>query len=162
MNDNNNWLRALLGIGAVVLIAKAISSAFDNDEEEPQSDKKVFISFAVEDSKSRDFLVGQARNKRSPFTFVDMSIKEPWTEGEWKRKCRAKIKQCDGMIVLLSNHTYHAGGARWEIKCAEEEEVPTVGMHIRKVDKYAIPPELNKQDVMEWSWENIQEFIKTL
>ena len=42
---------------------------------------RVFISFAApEDNYARDFLVGQARNNRSPFEFVDMSVKEPWSE----------------------------------------------------------------------------------
>lgn len=161
MNENNNWLKVLLGIGFIAVIVKAISSVIDNGEE-GDSNKKVFISFAVEDSKYRDFLVAQAKNERSPFSFEDMSIKEPWMEGEWKRKCRTKIKQCDGVIVLLSNNTYHAGGARWEIKCADEEDIPTIGMHVRKDDKYSIPPELGRRNVIEWNWEKINKFIKTL
>jgi hypothetical protein len=45
---------------------------------------RIFVSFAVEDKTSRDFLVGQARNKNSPFEFVDMSAKETWDE-KWRR-----------------------------------------------------------------------------
>ena len=37
--------------------------------------KKVFISFAVEDKKVRDFLVGQSRNRKTPFEFTDRSVK---------------------------------------------------------------------------------------
>ena len=160
-DTGNNLLRLLLGIGIFAVIAKGVSYVF-NATGEAISDKKIFISFAVEDSRYRDLLVAQAKNKRSPFSFLDMSIKEPWEEEEWKRKCRSKIKRCDGMIVLLSNYTYHAGGVRWEIRCADEEDVPTIGMHVRKDDKYTVPPELNSQDVIEWSWENLEDFVKSL
>ena len=43
---------------------------------------RIFISFAIEDVKLRDFLVGQARNEKSPFSFVDMSVKKgPFRHG---------------------------------------------------------------------------------
>jgi hypothetical protein len=62
--------------------------------------KRVFISFAAEDIRYRDFLVGQARNESSPFEFVDMSVKQPW-DSQWKTNCRRKIRGCDGMIVSV-------------------------------------------------------------
>lgn len=37
--------------------------------------KRIFISFAKEDIRLRDLLRGQARNKNSPFEYVDMSVK---------------------------------------------------------------------------------------
>ena len=152
----------LIGIGVAALIAEAFS---DTDEEpkkksyQSNSKKRIFISFAIEDKKYRDFLVAQAKNERSPFTFVDMSVKEPWTQKIWKDKCREKIQKCDGMIVLLSKNTWHASGARWEIKCAKEERVPVIGMHVKKNDKGAKPPELYGKKVIEWSWDNLDETI---
>lgn len=153
----------LIGAGLVALIAKA----FSDDEEEPKRKrsvrstrkKKIFVSFAVEDKRYRDFLVAQGKNERSPFTFIDMSVKEPWTQKIWKDKCRNKIQKCDGMIVLLSKNTWHASGARWEIKCAKEEGVPVIGMHVKKNDKGAKPPELNGKKVIDWSWDNLDETI---
>jgi hypothetical protein len=44
--------------------------------------------FAIEDKTYRDFLIGQAKNEKSPFEFVDMSVKEPWGE-KWKANCPA-------------------------------------------------------------------------
>ena len=58
---------------------------------------RVFISFAIEDAILRDFLVGQGRNQKSPFSFVDMSVKQAWDE-KWKTNCRTKIKGCDGVM----------------------------------------------------------------
>jgi len=123
---------------------------------------RIFISFAIEDSKYRDFLVGQAKNEKSPFEFVDMSVKEPWSS-EWKTKCRAKIKGCDGMIALISNNTAPATGARWEVACAKEENVPVLGVYIDKDNKpWSLPNEFTNVQVVEWTWANIKAFIDLL
>ncbi|QJW95376.1 TIR domain-containing protein [Frigoriglobus tundricola] len=122
---------------------------------------RIFISFAIEDERSRDFLVGQARLEDSPFEFVDMSVKEPWSEN-WKARCRSKIKGCDGVIALLSTDTMQASGARWEMKCAIEEGVPIIGVHIYKDEKGVVPPELTGVKIIEWTWDGIAKFIDTL
>ncbi len=123
--------------------------------------KRIFVSFAIEDERSRDFLIGQARNERCPFEFVDMSVKQPWDE-KWKTNCRIKIKGCDGVIALISQKTSNADGARWEMKCADEEGIPMLGVHIYKNDKGAVPPELNGYKVIEWNWGDIANFINGL
>jgi len=124
--------------------------------------KRVFISFAIEDEKFRTFLVGQSKSHNSPFEFIDMSVKEAWDEDEWKKRCRTKIKRCHGAIVLLSKNTYHSSGVRYEVKCAIEEGIPIVGMHIKKGDKGAILPELMNKKVINWTWNSIEKFINTL
>lgn len=124
--------------------------------------KRVFISFAIEDVEYRDHLVNQARNHRTPFEFMDMSIKARYREDEWQMMCRSKIRRCHGTIVLLSKKTYHSSGARFEIRCAREEGVPIIGMHIFKNDKGAIPPELKGRRAVIWSWDNIEKFINSL
>ena len=158
-------LQVIAGVGLIALVA----SLFSEGDESPKRrrkkstanrEKKVFISFAIEDRKYRDFLVSQGINKRSPFSFADMSVRNPWTQVVWKRKCREKIRECDGVIVLLSKNTWHSGGTRWEIKCAREERVPVIGMHIKKNEKGAKPPELNGKKIIEWSWDNLDEAIK--
>lgn len=123
--------------------------------------KRVFISFAIEDANAKDFLVGQAKNEKTPFEFVDMSVKEAWNDS-WKTRCRTKIKSCDGVIALLSKKTYNADGAKWEMKCAVEEGIPTIGVHISKDDKGAIPAELTGKKVIEWTWDGIAKFINSL
>jgi len=123
--------------------------------------KRVFISFAIEDERARDFLVGQAKNDKSPFEFMDMSVKEPWSS-EWKIKCRTKIKGCDTVIALISKKTKGADGAKWEMKCANEEGIPMLGVHIYKDDKGEVPSELSGYKVIEWSWPGIDTFINSL
>lgn len=150
----------LIGAGLVALIAKAFSE--EDEKSTDNAKKKIFISFAIEDETYRDYLVQQAKNERSPFSFVDMSVKKPWSEDEWKKRCRTKIKRCDGMIVMLSKNTFHSSGVRWEIKCAKEEGIPVIGMHIKKNNKGAIPPELKGIPVIDWTWDNLSRSLNKI
>ncbi len=127
----------------------------------PLDRKRVFISFAAEDAYARDFLAGQARNADTPFDFIDMSVKEAFDE-RWKTQCRSKIRGCDGVVALLSTHTWRANGARWEMWCAADEGKPILGVHIHKDNKGAIPPELVGKRIIEWTWEGISRFVKSL
>ena len=109
-------------------------------EENEMPDKRAFISFAVEDSNLRDFLVGQAKNKKSPFSFIDMSVKDPW-DSEWKTKCRTKIRGCDGMISIITNNSPTASGQLWEMACALEENIPIRLIHGNE-DRPKMPPKM--------------------
>lgn len=123
---------------------------------------RIFISFAIEDVRYRDFLVGQARNEKSPFEFVDMSVKEPWDDS-WKTRCRARMKGCDGVIALVSKNTKNAAGALWEVKCAKEEKIPIKGIYVKEDDKPAtLPAEFTGVSVVEWTWKNIKQFLDSL
>lgn len=123
---------------------------------------RIFISFAVEDRTYRDFLVGQAKNEKSPFSFVDMSVKKPW-DSSWKTKCRTKIKGCDGMIALVSRNTAKATGQLWEVNCAKEEGVPVRGIYVDSNNKPArLPSEFSGVRVVNWTWANIKNFLDSL
>lgn len=123
---------------------------------------RVFVAFAVEDKTYRDFLVGQAKNEKSPFEFVDMSVKEPWSE-QWKTNCRSRIRGCDGLIALVSKNLAGGTGALWEISCAKEEKVPVRGIYVTKDDRpLSLPKELSGVSVVDWTWANISSFINSL
>jgi hypothetical protein len=124
--------------------------------------KRIFISFAIEDKNYRDLLVGQARNEKSPFEFVDMSVKEPWSD-KWKTRCRTRIKGCDGVIALVSKNTLQAEGQLWEVKCAKEEDVPVCGVYVSTDNRPAkLPKEFEGVRVVNWTWNNISNFINSL
>lgn len=124
--------------------------------------KRIFISFAIEDANLRDMLVGQAKNEKSPFEFVDMSVKEPW-DSSWKTRCRTKIKGCDGMIIIVTRNTKKAEGQLWEIKCSKEESIPRRGIwgHSNDQPTY-LPEELDGVRIVYWTWNNISSFINSL
>lgn len=121
----------------------------------------IFVSFAAEDKWYRDALAQQAKDERSPFTFTDMSLQEPF-DTKWKTQCRARISICDGMIALISKKTWNADGAKWEMACANEEGVPLIGVHIHKDDRGVIPSELDGKKVIEWTWAGIKSFLDSL
>lgn len=124
--------------------------------------KRVFISFAMEDKKLRDFLVGQSNNDKCPFEFYDMSVKDPWGE-KWKTNCRRKIKGCDGLIAIVTKNSKNASGHLWEVKCAKEESIPIKGIYGYKDDKpKSLPTELENILVSEWKWETIKNWINSL
>ena len=122
--------------------------------------KRIFIAFAIEDVRSRDFLVGQAKNDNSPFEFVDMSVKQPW-ETDWESKCRTRIKGCDGVIALISKHTPSATGQLFEIRAAGEEKIPIMLMYSSS-DRPALPISLSGRQINVWSWDNIKSFLNRL
>jgi len=126
------------------------------------SNNRIFIAFAVEDKWAREYLVGQARNDKSPFEFINMSVNEPWDE-RWKTQCRSRIRGCDGMIALVSKNTKSASGALWEIKTAKEEQVPVRGVYTTVDDRPAtLPSELSGVRVVAWTWDNIKAFLDIL
>jgi hypothetical protein len=126
------------------------------------SKHRIFISFAIEDEWYRTAVVGQSRNEKSPFEFVDMSVKEPWSEA-WRTQCRSRIRGCDGVIALVSNSTKNATGELWEIKTAKEEGVPVRGMYISSDNRPStLPAEFAGVSVVSWTWPNIRAFLDSL
>lgn len=125
--------------------------------------KRIFISFAVEDSNLRDLLVGQSKNDNCPFDFVDMSVKEPW-DSNWKEKCRTKIKGCDGVIAIITENTKRASGQLWEIKCAKEEKIPCRGVWGHSDEQFTsyLPEEMDGKLTVKWTWDNIKNWINSL
>ena len=122
------------------------------------ADKKtIFVAFAIEDERSRDFLKGQSLQTRSPFEYIDMSVKEAY-DTEWKKRVRTRIRRSDGVIALVSINSLNSSGQKWEIQCAQEEGKPIIGIWCRKDDRTNIAG-LNTN---VWTWDNIKAFIDRL
>jgi hypothetical protein len=123
---------------------------------------RIFTSFAIEDANLRTLLTGQARNEKSPFSFVDMSVKEPW-DTAWKTNCRAKIKGCDGVIGIITSNTPKATGQLWELSCAYEEGIPVLLIYGSANDRPAnLPDPVKGRRILTWTWANISAFLGTL
>jgi len=122
------------------------------------TDKKVvFIAFAIEDEKQRDLLKGQSLNTKSPFEYIDMSVKEPYDK-DWKERVRTRIKRSDGVIALVSKNSLKSNGQKWEIQCAKEE-----GKKIRGIWAYTDDrTDLEGVNTRVWTWDNIKDFIDSL
>ena len=121
------------------------------------NDKTIFVAFAIEDEKQRDLLKGQALNTKSPFSYIDMSVKEPYDEN-WKARVRTRIKRSDGVIALVSSNSLTSSGQKWEIQCAKEERTKILGIWAYTNDRTKITGVNTKV----WTWEAIQSFIDSL
>ena len=121
------------------------------------SKKTIFIAFAIEDERQRDFLKGQSLNTRSPFEYIDMSVKNAYSS-EWKTKVRTRIKRSDGVIVLVSNNSINSSGQKWEILCAREEGKRILGIYAYNADR----TNLVGVNTKVWTWDNIKNFIDNL
>ena len=122
---------------------------------------RVFTSFAIEDANLRTMLVGQARNEKSPFSLVDMSVKEPW-DNAWKTNCRTKIKGCDGLIAIITKNTIKATGQLWEINCAYEENIPVMFIYGNDDRPSNLPEPVKGRLINLWTWDNIAKFLNKL
>ena len=119
--------------------------------------KVVFIAFAIEDERQRDFLKGQSLLDECPFEFVDMSVKEPY-DANWKERVRTRIRRSDGVIVLVSKNSHSSSGQKWEISCAKEERKKVRGVGAYANDRTV----LDGVATIAWSWDNIRSYITSL
>lgn len=122
---------------------------------------RVFTSFAIEDANLRTLLVGQGRNKKTPFEFVDMSVKEPW-DSAWKTNCRTKIKGCDGVIGIITNNTPKATGQLWELQCAYDEGIPALLIYGNDDRPSNLPDPVKGCRINLWTWDNISAFLNKI
>ena len=122
------------------------------------ADKKtIFVAFAIEDERQRDFLKGQSLNTRSPFEYIDMSVREAY-ESDWKDKVRTRIRRSHGVIALASKSSPTSSGQKWEIQCAIDEGKPILGIWAYTNDRTTLPG----VRTVDWTWDNIVAFINTL
>jgi len=119
--------------------------------------KTIFIAFAIEDERMRDFLKGQSLLTNSPFEYVDMSVKQAY-DTDWKNKVRTRIRRSDGVIILVSKNSLTSSGQKWEIQCAKEEGKKILGIWAYSDDRTNIFGVLIKT----WTWDNIKNFINSL
>lgn len=120
----------------------------------------VFIAFAMEDESTRNLFTGQKVNAKTPFSFIDMSVKEPYSS-DWKERVRTRIRRSDGVIALISSSTPGAVGQRWEIECAVTERKPLLGVWIENGYRTE-PSEMGSVPCKIWTWESIADFVDTL
>lgn len=119
--------------------------------------KIVFVAFAIEDERQRDFLKGQSLHPRESFEFIDMSVKQAY-DNEWKDRVRTRIRRSHGVIVLVSKNSLTSSGQKWEIGCAKEEGKKILGIWAYKDDR----TELSGVRTVVWSDASISDFIDAL
>ena len=120
--------------------------------------KRAFISFDFDhDEDLRNLLVGQAKNPDTPFEITDWSVKQPWAERDWERKCLERIRKTEVVIVIVGQHTCNASGVLTEIRLAKAAGVPFFGLQGRADKTCPAPGGLDK--VYRWTWDNLKALI---
>jgi predicted metal-dependent hydrolase len=120
-------------------------------------EKVVFVAFAIEDERQRDFLKGQSLHPRQPYKFIDLSVKEAY-EADWKEKVRTRIRRSNGVIVLVSKNSLKSSGQKWEIQCAKIEKKKIKGIWAYKDDRTKI----DGVTTVAWTDAAIASFIDSL
>lgn len=155
--------RAIDTIIIKISVTLDLKYAIDNPNtistrEDHMADKKtIFIAFAIEDERQRDFLKGQSLLTNSPFEYIDMSVKEAYAS-EWKDKVRTRIRRSDGVIALISKNSLASSGQKWEIACAREEGKKVLGIWAYSDDRAKI----DGVNTVVWTWDAIKNFIDGL
>lgn len=116
--------------------------------------KIIFIAFAIEDERLRDFLKGHTKLPHCPFEYIDMSVKEAYDK-DWKDRVRTRIRRSDAVIVLVSKNSLTSSGQKWEIECAKTEGKDILGIWAYTDDRTVLPGVSTKT----WTWETIGNFI---
>jgi hypothetical protein len=119
--------------------------------------KLVFVAFAIEDERQRDFLKGQSLLTSSPFEFIDMSVKEAY-ETDWKTKVTTRIRRSHGVIALVTKNSLTSTGHKWEIATAKAEKKPLLGVWAYSDDR----TKLEGVRTVVWTWDAITKFIDSV
>ncbi len=119
--------------------------------------KVIFVAFAMEDVRIRDFIKGQSLQTKSPFEYIDMSVKDAY-DSEWKKHVRTRIIRSDGVLAIVSKNSINSSGQKWEIQCAREERKSLRGIWGYKEDR----TNLVGVNTMVWTWDNIANWIDSL
>jgi len=118
--------------------------------------KRIFISYDFDnDHHLPGSLVRQAKAPDSPFSMVDVSLKEKLPDAQWVSKAQQKIQQCDVFIVLLGRHTHQASGVLREVSIAKGLKKPRFQLRPkgqRNIKNKSIP---DAGKVIPWKWKNI-------
>jgi hypothetical protein len=122
---------------------------------------RVFLIYAEEDYRFCDLMISQARSSKLAVEFAHMQVKQPWVP-RWKGLCRARVRECNGAIVLISKKTHEAAGVKWELECACEGQLPILGIFVNQGDKGPVPEEIRDSPLIEWDWPEIAKFVHLL
>ena len=120
--------------------------------------KRVFVSFDFDnDLVLKEFIVGQAKNKDSPFIIENWSLKEAAPQKSWEEKARANIKRSEIVIVMVGPKTHKAPGVLKEVSMAREAGKPTIQIIGYKDGNYTSVPNAGK--LYSWNWENLKKLL---
>lgn len=148
-------------VGIVWVVSEALDAIF-SDSPPKEVKKKVFISFDFDnDQHLKHFLLGQAKNKKSTFTFSNKSFNKH-VNGNWKAAARKKMLESDLVLFMCGEKTHTASGVAAELEIANELGKPCFFLKGYKDKDCTLPKGANEwfTDITDWTWENIESILK--
>jgi hypothetical protein len=146
------------GFGGVVLGGIAGKLARTLFKEDEMAKTRVFVSFDFDNDRVlKDFILGQAKLKDSPFDVIDHSLQEAAPERDWEKKARAAIGRAEIVLVMVGAQTHKAHGVLKEVAMAREAGVKIVQIIGYKDGDYTLVP--NAGRLYAWNWENLKKLL---
>jgi hypothetical protein len=121
--------------------------------------KGLFVSFDFDHDRTlKHFVIGQSKLVDSPFSVVDLSLKEAAPESTWEAKARVAISRSDVVMVMLGPYTASSQGVLKEVTMARELNKPIFQMigYNNGTSAWAVP---NAGRVYAWSWDNLKNLL---
>ena len=117
---------------------------------------RVFVSYDYDnDLDLKNLLVGQARNKDTPFSVEDWSVK--YSSRGWKSDARSRISRASQVIVICGHYTNKAVGVSAEIEIAREAGTRYYLLRGRKSGPVRRPQGTwFWETIHPWTWENLR------
>jgi len=120
---------------------------------------KLFVSFDFDhDRVLRDFIIGQAKLRDSPFEVSDYSLKEASKQALWEARARRAISRADRFVVMLGPRTRFASGVKKEVALARELRKPCfqiIGYPHGSI-AWAVP---GAGRTYRWNWDNLKRLL---
>ena len=118
--------------------------------------KRLFLSYDFENDRHLPgSLISQAKDPDSPFSMVDVSLKETKPDDKWVSEAQRQIQQCDFFIVLLGRHTHQASGVIREVSIARGLNKKRFQLRPKGKRNMNNKPVPDAGKVMSWKWDNI-------
>lgn len=121
---------------------------------------RVFLSYAAQDANCRSLLIAATKAARLPVHFVEMP--NHVTDLHSRRVlCRAKLQQCDVVLVLASPPAADVAHVAADLACAHELEVPVHAVVTGARNKaWTLPPDWRVESTLAWSWSRIAAWLQ--
>jgi hypothetical protein len=118
---------------------------------------RIFTSFAIEDVRLRDSLVGQARSDKAPVSFVEVREEAVGRHLEYALPHQDRTMRRG--IGIITSSTPGASGQLRELRPAYEEEIPVPLIYGYKDDRCPrLPEPVSGRRIYPWTWDNITAF----
>jgi hypothetical protein len=128
------------------------------------ADPRGFVSFDIDHNENEKILfIGQAKNKKTPFSFEDWSSKSSLPQNQWEMIIKEKISKCNFVVVLVGKNMATATGVVREITFAKDSNVPVFGVYVGDANTSSnLPDGLQRNRTIDWDWEKIASAINQM